>query len=146
MEATLGALFVSDGCSLLGATAFFDNVFRPFYDTHIAYKSLVLHATNTVVELFQKKGCNQFRIDKKPHGNKTQCKGKSILLHCTGMANSFPLVLVHGVLLGQATDAVASTATRRACEAALGKLTGELKNLTQPCDCQTQGKKELKQR
>lgn len=81
MEATLGALFVSDDCSLVGAQIFFDNVFKPFYDTHIAYKSLSLHATNTVLELFQKKGCKQFRLDKQPHGNKTQCRGMFPALH-----------------------------------------------------------------
>lgn len=63
------------------------------------------------------------------------------------MIDNFLTVLVHGVLLGEATDAVASTAMRKACEASLQKLTGELKHLTQPCNCESsapQGKKVVK--
>lgn len=77
MEATLGALYICDDCSLVGAEKFFDRVFKPFYGTHITFKSLSLHATNTVLELFQKKRCKQYRFLKELQGNRTRCRGES---------------------------------------------------------------------
>lgn len=49
-------------------------------------------------------------------------------------------MIVHGVLLGEATDSSATTATRRACELSLEKLTGELKHLAETCECEMEAK------
>jgi endoribonuclease Dicer len=76
MEAILGALYVSENCNLVGAEKFFDDVFKPFYETYITFKSLSRHATNTVLELLQKRRCNQYRLLKHDRNGQTLCRGK----------------------------------------------------------------------
>lgn len=64
VESILGALYVSDGFTLTGAQAMYENLLKPFYDQHISLKTLSHHPTKILFELFQSLGCQEFEITK----------------------------------------------------------------------------------
>ena len=75
----VGAIYVSDHFSPVGAEALFDNLLKPFYDRHITLTTLSHHPTKALFELFQAQGCQQFRILKEKDENITRCHGN--ILH-----------------------------------------------------------------
>jgi endoribonuclease Dicer len=60
MEGILGALYVSDNCTLEGAEKFFNKVFRPFFDEFVTFEMLVRHAADAVLEMLNRLGCRQY--------------------------------------------------------------------------------------
>jgi endoribonuclease Dicer len=81
VESIIGAVYISDDFSAVGAEQFFNNVLRPFYDRHISLKTLSHHPTKVLFELLQAQGCQQFQIVKEQARNMveqhTQCDGTS---------------------------------------------------------------------
>lgn len=65
MESILGAIYVSDNFSPVGAETLFDKVLKPFYDRHITLQTLSHHPTKILFELFQSRGCQEFEIVKR---------------------------------------------------------------------------------
>ncbi|KAF5317594.1 hypothetical protein D9611_014873 [Ephemerocybe angulata] len=76
IESVIGAVYISDKFSPVGAEAFFDNVLRPFFDKHITLQTLTHHPTKTLFELIQAHGCQLMKITKDP-----KCEGATIKLH-----------------------------------------------------------------
>ncbi len=60
----MGAVYVSDNFSPVGAEKFFDKVMKPFYDRHIRLSTLSHHPTKVLFEIFQARGCQDFAIVK----------------------------------------------------------------------------------
>ena len=80
IESVIGAIYVSDDFSPLGAEEFFENLLKPFYDKHISLKTLSHHPTKNLFELLQARGCQRFKMLKER--TKTgiiSCQGK---LYC----------------------------------------------------------------
>lgn len=77
VESIIGAVYVSDNFSPVGAEAFFDNVLRPFFDEHITLQTLSHHPTKTLFELLQAHGCQSMKISKDPkRDGVVTCHGK----------------------------------------------------------------------
>ena len=66
VESIIGAVYVSDNFSPVGAETFFDKVLAPFYDRHITLHTLSHHPTKILFELFQSQGCQSFELVKEP--------------------------------------------------------------------------------
>ena len=64
VESILGAVYVSDNFSPIGAETFFDKVLAPFYDRHITLHTLSHHPTKVLFELLQSQGCQNFELVK----------------------------------------------------------------------------------
>jgi endoribonuclease Dicer len=64
VESIIGAIYISDNFSPVGAEALFDNILKPFYDRHITLKTLSHHPTKILFELFQAQGCQSFELTK----------------------------------------------------------------------------------
>jgi endoribonuclease Dicer len=79
VESIIGAVYISDNFSPVGAEAFFDNILKPFYDRHVTLKMLSHHPTKVLFELFQAQGCQQFKILKEKDGGITHCHGKPLV-------------------------------------------------------------------
>jgi endoribonuclease Dicer len=77
VESIVGAIYISDNFSLVGAEAFFRNVLKPFYDRYITLKTLSHHPTKILFELFQAQGCQQFQITKEKNQDVVCCEGKT---------------------------------------------------------------------
>ena len=60
MEGILGALYVSDNCTLQGAEEFFNKVFKPFFDEFVTFEMLVRHAADAVLEMLHRLGCREY--------------------------------------------------------------------------------------
>lgn len=60
MEGILGALYVSDNCTLEGTGVFFSRVFKPFYDEFVTFEMLARHAADAVLEMLNRLGCQQY--------------------------------------------------------------------------------------
>jgi len=120
IESIVGAIYISDDLSPVGAEALFDNVLKPFYDRHITLKTLSHHPTKILFELFQAQGCQRFEITKEKGGDVSQCD-----------------VVVHDVILASAIDTTATVAARRASLFALDALEGDAAFMTRTCDCRT---------
>ena len=60
MEGIIGALYVSDNCTLEGVEKFFNKVFKPFFDEFVTFEMLVRHATDAVLEMLNRLGCQQY--------------------------------------------------------------------------------------
>ncbi|KAF8897452.1 hypothetical protein BD779DRAFT_1608060 [Infundibulicybe gibba] len=121
IESIIGALYLSDDLSSVGAEALFNNVLKPFYDKHITLKTLSHHPTKTLFELFQARGCQRFKIAK-------ERIHRTVYYH----------VLVHDVVLATAEETTPNLAARRASLAALDALDGDPAFLNRTCDCRTQ--------
>ena len=59
MEGMVGALYVSDNCTLEGTEKFFNQVFRPFFDEFVTFEMLAYHAAEAVLEILNRLGCRQ---------------------------------------------------------------------------------------
>jgi hypothetical protein len=89
VESIIGAIYISDDFSPAGAEALFDNILKPFYDSHITLKTLSHHPTKILFELFQAQGCQSFEIvkEKDEAAQIARCDGKvwrwaSVLSQC----------------------------------------------------------------
>ena len=149
MESVIGAVYISDDFSAVGAEQFFNNVLRPFYDRHISLKTLSHHPTKVLFELLQAQGCQQFQIVKDQTKNMieqyTQCDGMDLLHHETSYLRAFA-VIVHDVILASAFDTTSALAAKRASFSALDALEGDPDFMARTCDCRstTQAKKGQK--
>ncbi|KAJ3811921.1 hypothetical protein F5876DRAFT_88014 [Lentinula aff. lateritia] len=114
LESILGALYVSDKYSPVGSDAFFDKVFKPFYDRHITLQTLSHHPTKILFELLQRKGCEKFSLVKESNGY---------------------LVLVHDVILASTQDEVGISGAKVASSIGLYALEGDPGFLARTCDC-----------
>jgi endoribonuclease Dicer len=79
VESIVGAIYISDDFSPVGAEALFDSLLKPFYDRHITLKTLSHHPTKILFELFQAQGCQSFEIVKNKDEARqvTRCDGLS---------------------------------------------------------------------
>ncbi|GAW07656.1 Dicer-like protein 1 [Lentinula edodes] len=114
LESILGALYVSDKYSPVGSDAFFEKVFKPFYDRHITLQTLSHHPTKILFELLQRKGCEKFSLVKE--------------------SNEY-LVLVHDVILASTQDEVGISGAKVASSIGLYALEGDPGFLARTCDC-----------
>ncbi|KAJ3736470.1 hypothetical protein DFJ43DRAFT_1052289 [Lentinula guzmanii] len=114
LESILGALYVSDQYTPVGAEAFFDKVFKPFYDRHITLQTLSHHPKKILFELIQSKGCENYSLDKE--------------------SNEY-LVLVHDVVLASTQDETGISGAKVASCIGLYALEGDPGFLTRTCDC-----------
>ena len=79
MEGILGALYVSDSCTLEGAEKFFDRVFKPFFDQFVTFEMLARHAADAVLEMLNQLGCQQYSRVHNFENGVHSCKRKSAL-------------------------------------------------------------------
>ncbi|KAJ3766364.1 hypothetical protein FB446DRAFT_794179 [Lentinula raphanica] len=114
LESILGALYVSDEYSPVGAEAFFDKVFEPFYNRHITLQTLSHHPTKTLFEFIQSKGCGNFSLVKE--------------------ANEY-LVLVHDVVLASTQDENGISGAKVVSSISLCALEGDPGFLARTCNC-----------
>lgn len=144
VESILGAVYVSDNFSPVGAETFFDKVLKPFYDRHITLQTLSHHPTKILFELFQSQGCQRFEIVKRTnppneHNHTAECQGEQDLTemrhHYCMSLNRISPVIVHDVILASTTDIAGNTAARRASFLALDAIEGDPEFLTRTCDC-----------
>ncbi|THH17944.1 hypothetical protein EW146_g2946 [Bondarzewia mesenterica] len=134
VESIIGAIYISDNFSPVGVEIFFDNVLKPFYDTHITLKTLSHHPTKILFELFQAQGCQMFEMIK----GQERTDDKQQTTRCD--------VLVHDVVLASAEDITSALATKQASLRALDALEGDPDFMTRTCDCRAlmQAKKAKK--
>jgi len=123
IESIMGAVYVSDNFSPIGAEAFFDNVIKPFFNQHITLQTLSHHPTKILFELFQSEGCQEFEIVKEAitadgYGHTAEC-----------------FVIVHEVILASTRDTSATSAARRASIQALNAIEGDPDFMMRTCDC-----------
>jgi endoribonuclease Dicer len=137
VESIVGAIYISDNFSPVGAEALFDNVLKPFYDRHITLKTLSHHPTKILFELFQAQGCHQFELIKERQENVIRCDGKSARPTRKNKLKSYDSVIVHDIVLASARDTTATAAGRRASLSALDALEGDAAFMACTCDCRT---------
>lgn len=84
VESIVGAVFLSDSFSPIGAEAVFDKILKPFYDQYITLQTLSQHPTKILLELLQSKGCQNFELLRGPisdsHRTMVKCDG-NVELH-----------------------------------------------------------------
>jgi endoribonuclease Dicer len=142
VESIVGAIYISDNFSLVGAEALFNNVLKPFYDRYITLKTLSHHPTKILFELFQAQGCQQFQITKEKNQDFVCCDGKMCvnLSIVRRLRHTFQ-VIVHDVILASATDSTGTVAARWASLFALDALEGDAEFLIRTCDCRTHARR-----
>jgi len=79
MEGVLGALYVSENCTLEGAEKFFNRVFRPFFDQFVTFEMLARHAADAVLEMLNRLGCRQYSRVHNLENGVHSCKRESTL-------------------------------------------------------------------
>ncbi|KAF5393919.1 hypothetical protein D9757_000107 [Collybiopsis confluens] len=119
VESILGAIFVSDRYSPVGAEIFFNKVLKPFYGRHVSLQTLSHHPTKILSELFQSRGCSRYSVIKEQ--------------------NEY-LVLVHNVILASSRDEHGISGARVASCIALDALEGDPGFLSRTCDCRERSK------
>ncbi|KAJ7781333.1 hypothetical protein B0H16DRAFT_1658943 [Mycena metata] len=117
VESVIGAIYVSDNFTPIGAEAFFESVLKPFYDKHITFKTITHHPTKTLFELIQAQRCQKLRLSKQKAASGTYCH-----------------VLVHDVILATGEGPSISVAARNASWCALDALEGDA-DFLRICDC-----------
>ncbi|KAF9263493.1 ribonuclease III, partial [Marasmius fiardii PR-910] len=132
VESIIGALYISDDFSPVGADKFFNTVLRPFYKEHITLQTLYHHPTKVLIELIQGKGCHQFKISR---------EGIECLVNCH--FSNYSTVLVHDVVLASAQDVNAATAAKLASTFALNAIEGDPDFLLRTCNCWSAAKAKL---
>ena len=87
IESIIGAIYVSDTFSPVGAERFYEKVLKPFYDRHITLEAIVHHPTKVLFEMLQGLGCQDFSLlreeiapETNEYGHLACCKGASNLL------------------------------------------------------------------
>jgi endoribonuclease Dicer len=83
VESIVGAIYISDNFSLVGAEALFEKVLKPFYEQHVTLKTLSHHPTKILFELSQAQGCQQFEIIKEKIQDVARCDGKKYDIRTT---------------------------------------------------------------
>lgn len=78
VESIIGAIYISDNFSPIGAESLFDNVLKPFFDTHITLQTLSHHPTKILFELLQAQGCQHFELAKDKDDSITRCHGEQL--------------------------------------------------------------------
>jgi len=77
MEGILGALYISDNCTLEGTERFFNKVFKPFFDEFVTFEMLARHAADAVLEMLNRFGCRQYsrahNVENGVHSCKSEC-------------------------------------------------------------------------
>jgi endoribonuclease Dicer len=143
IESIIGALYVSDNFSPLGAERFYEKVLKPFYDQHITLETLSHHPTKVLFERIQSESCQNFslvkeEIDPKVHelGHTIECKSEISFPSIRHRPNSFlTAVIIHDVILSSTTDTSVSACARRAADMALDAIDGDPSFLAQTCNC-----------
>ena len=79
MEGILGALYVSDNCTLEGTERFFNRVFKPFFDKFVTFEMLAHHAADAVLEMLDRLGCQQYSRVHDVRNGVHSCKSESAL-------------------------------------------------------------------
>jgi len=79
MEGILGALYVSDNCTLEGTEKFFSKVFKPFFDEFVTFEMLAHHAADAVLEMLNRLGCRQYSRVHNVENGVHSCKSESAL-------------------------------------------------------------------
>ncbi|KAF9569018.1 ribonuclease III [Agrocybe pediades] len=125
IESIVGAIYISDGFSPIGAETLFDNVLKPFYDKHITMQTLSHHPTKILFELLQSQGCQQFEIIKDKDDEVISCN-----------------VLVHEVVLASAEDTTLTSAARQASLMALDAIEGDPEFMARTCNCKNRSKQK----
>ena len=98
VESILGAVYVSDNFSPVGAETFFDKILAPFYDRHITLHTLSHHPTKILFELFQSQGCQNFELVKYPVNPESNQYGHTV--ESQSMSNTIsPYALIESFLL-----------------------------------------------
>ena len=77
MEGILGALYVSDDCTLRGAEEFFNKVFKPFFDEFVTFGMLARHAFDGVLEMLRRLGCREYSSIHKVENGVNSCKSEN---------------------------------------------------------------------
>jgi hypothetical protein len=97
MEGVLGALYVSDNCTLEGAEKFFNRVFRPFFDQFVTFEMLARHAADAVLEMLNRLGCRQYSRVHNLENGVHSCKRESALVqsHCVVLNSNSCLAREH---------------------------------------------------
>ncbi|KAL5527188.1 hypothetical protein ACEPAG_5979 [Sanghuangporus baumii] len=125
VESILGAVYVSDNFSPVGAEAFFDKILAPFYDQHITLHTLSHHPTKILFELLQSQGCQSFELVKEPIDPRYNEYGHTVE----------SLIVIHGIILATATDTSVNSCARRVSEMALDAIEGDPLFMNRHCDC-----------
>ncbi|KAI0079680.1 ribonuclease III [Panus rudis PR-1116 ss-1] len=121
VEAILGALFVSEDFSDIGASTFFKKQILPFLEQHVRIQTLSHHPSKTLYETFHAEKCEEHQMVKASENGLTKCSGT--------------VVIVHNVVLAEDVDPSPSIAVRKAASAALRALEGDAGFMTRVCDC-----------
>lgn len=141
IESLIGAVYISDRFSPVGAEAFFDNVLRPFFDQHITLQTLTHHPTKTLFELVQAHGCQMMKLTKEVKDIGTACHGT---LSASCCSNSLPTrtctVMIHDDIIASATRQSTTSAARHASSAALDVIRTDANVLARICDCRGRAK------
>jgi endoribonuclease Dicer len=137
VESIVGAVYISDNFSPVGAESLFDNVLKPFFDTHITLQTLSHHPTKILFELLQAQGCQQFEITKEKDDSVIRCHGMPSFEHQSCRLLTEHIVLVHDIVLASGEDPNPAVAARRASFSALDALEGDPEFMTRTCDCRT---------
>ncbi|EIN10713.1 ribonuclease III [Punctularia strigosozonata HHB-11173 SS5] len=134
MEATLGALYVSDGFTADGTQIVFERLFKPFYDRHVTLQTLSHHPNKILAELLQKQGCQDFEFRKADEHEATLLahgRSDNAIAVCT--------VIVHGVILAVGEGESIAAATRAASLQALDAVEGDPGFIFRNCRCKARG-------
>ena len=83
MEGILGALYISDNCTLQGVEEFFNKVFKPFFDEFVTFEMLVRHAADAVLEMLHRLGCREYSSVHNVENGMHSCKSE----HCSQSAD-----------------------------------------------------------
>lgn len=81
MEGIVGALYVSDNCTLEGTEIFFNKVFRPFFDEFVTFEMLARHAAEAVLEMLNRLGCKQYSSVHDLENGVHSCKSEPMFLN-----------------------------------------------------------------
>ena len=134
MEGILGALYVSDNCTLQGAEEFFNKVFKPFFDEFVTFEMLVRHAADAVLEMLQRLGCREYSSIRHVENGVYSCKSEPSFSQSDRILLE-QIVVWHGNTLCEARDANLDVAMQKASEKCLQILTEKPKLLGDACDC-----------
>lgn len=146
IESILGALYVSDSFSPVGAETFYDRVLAPFYNQFITLDSLSHHPTKVLFEYFQSQGCQNFELQKqlirteRKHSQQYESKSLSITPFFSNLkdTNYFSTVIIHDIVLSKALDITAATSARKASDMALNVIQKDPQFMARTCGCREQ--------
>ena len=99
MEGILGALYISDNCTLEGTEKFFHRVFKPFFDEFVTFEMLARHAADAVLEMLNRLGCRQYSRVHDVESGDHSCRSESALSqsHYTALKRNSHLARKHAL-------------------------------------------------